>query len=110
MEILDLLDKFKVAQVNIFGHEKLVTPEGKNTAEDEWARQIKIAYTPSIVFFDDHGKEVFRIEAYMKRFHIAAALDYVASKAYLRQPSFQRFVEERADKIREKGGAIELWK
>ena len=110
VEILDLLDKFKVAQVNIFGHDKLVKPDGKTTTEDEWARQLKVAYTPSIVFFDEHGKEVFRIDAYMKRFHIAAALDYVASKGYLRQPSFQRFVEERADKIRQNGGAIELWK
>ena len=68
-----------------------------------------MAYAPTIVFFDTAGIEVFRIDAYLRPFHLASALDYVASQAYLTQPSFQRFIQARADRIRKAGGTIELW-
>ncbi len=41
--------------------------------------ELGIQYTPSLVFFDNVGREVFRTEAYLKGFHIQGALDYVAS-------------------------------
>ena len=40
------------------------------------------------------------VEAYLKAFHLASSLDYVASGAYRKQPSFQRFIQARAEKIR----------
>ena len=75
-----------------------------------WARDLKIGYAPTIVLFDATGKEVFRLEAYVKTFHLASALDYVASGAYRTQPSFQRYAQARAERIREEGGRVELWK
>jgi thioredoxin-related protein len=45
------------------------------------------------VFFDAGGNEVFRPEGYLRPFHLAAALDYVAAGAYVREPSFQRFIQ-----------------
>lgn len=97
------------ARVELFGDEKLVTPEGRVLAAREWGRQLGVAYTPSIVFFDKAGKEVFRVDAYLRPFHLASSLDYVASKAYLQQPSFQRYLQARAARIREAGGTVELW-
>jgi len=37
-------------------------------------------------------------------------LDYVASKAYLKQPNFQRFLQARADALEAKGIHIDLMK
>jgi hypothetical protein len=37
-------------------------------------------------------------------------MDYVASGAYQREPSFQRFIQARAERLRETGGVVELWK
>jgi thioredoxin-related protein len=102
-ETRKLIEKFEVVRLNLFGKQPVLTP-------DEWARALKLAYTPSIVFFDEHGKEVFRVEAYLKAFHLQSSLDYVASRAYLTQPSFQRFVKARGDALREKGVEIDLWK
>ncbi len=65
---------------------------------------------PSLVLFDKGGKEVFRTEAYLRPFHLAGALDYVASGAYLREPSFQRFLQERAERMRIQGVDVDLWK
>ena len=51
---------------------------------------------------DEHhafGTEVFRVEAYVRPFHFASALDYVASGAYRKEPSFQRYLQARAASI-----------
>lgn len=79
------------------------------TLDDGRARSLHIAYTPTLVFFDG-GREVFRVEAYLRPFHLASALDYVASGAYRDEPSFQRFIQARAERLRERGVAVELWK
>jgi hypothetical protein len=39
------------------------------------------------------------VEAYFRKNHIQAALDYIARRAYLDEPSFQRFVELRSAEI-----------
>jgi thioredoxin-related protein len=106
---LALLAKFDVARLELFGGQAVVTPGGKRLTEEQWAQELKVAYTPTMVFFDARGREVFRIDAYLKPFHLASSLDYVASGAYRTQPSFQRFIQARAEKIRAQGGAVEIW-
>ena len=109
-EVAALLKRFRAARVDIAANEVLKTPNGKSLAMREWARQLKIAYTPSFVFFDASGREVFRVEGYLRPFHLASSLDYVASGAYRKQPEFQRFIEARAAARRAKGEKIELLK
>lgn len=108
-DLLALIDKFDLAQLDVTGKRAVVTPDGRRLAERQWAQQLRVAYTPTIVFFDPHGTEVFRIEAYLKPFHLASGFDYVASGAYRTQPSFQRFIQARAEKMRRGGERIELW-
>jgi thioredoxin-related protein len=67
-------------------------------------------FQPSLVLFEKDGQEVFRTEAYLRPFHLAGALDYVASGAYRREPSFQRFLQERAERMRNQGVDVDLWK
>jgi thioredoxin-related protein len=75
-----------------------------------WASQLKLTYVPSMVFFDDRGQEVFRIEAYMRPFHLAGSLEYVSSGAYREEPSFQRFLQSEAERQRARGEPVDLWK
>lgn len=104
-----LLRKFEVARLELFGRTPVVTPSGKRSTEQAWARELEVAYTPSVVFFDSRGKEVFRLDAYLRPFHLASSFEYVASGAYRTEPSFQRYLQARAAKIREAGGKVELW-
>jgi thioredoxin-related protein len=69
---------------------------------------VKASYVPALVFFAG-DTEVFRTEAYLRPFHLAAALDYVASGSYAREPSFQRFVQARAERMRSLGERVDLW-
>ena len=104
-----LIGKFDVARLELFGSERLVTPQGKTLTAEQWGREMKIAYTPTLVFFDGKGVETFRVEAYLRPFHLASSLDYVASGAYRNEPSFQRYIQVRAERIRAGGGRVDLW-
>jgi len=104
-----LLSRFEFVRLSLFGKQRIVTTDGKNISEAAWGKALKVAYTPTIVFFDEQGKEVFRVEAYLKPFHLSSSLEYVASGAYRSEPQFQKFVRARAEKMREHGAAVEIW-
>jgi len=88
----------------------VTTPEGDRLPAEDWARSLGLSYTPSVVFFGTDGREAFRIEAYLRPFHLWGSLEYVASGAYLREPNFQRFLQARADELRGRGEAVDLWR
>jgi thioredoxin-related protein len=103
------LARFDVARFALGARTDVTTPDGAKVKVDAWARDLKINYSPAIVFFDAGGWEVFRIDAYLRPFHLASALDYVASGAYRNEPSFQRFIQARAERLRGEGQRVDLW-
>ena len=106
---LTLLKKLDVVLLDMWSTTPVVTPDGKNRTASAWARELGLVYAPGAVLFGPDGKEIIRIEGMLKAFHVQSVLDYAASGAYLRQPEFQRYVEERAAALREKGVVVELW-
>lgn len=108
-EVRALIKRFAVAQADLAGSAPLTDPAGRKTTEAAWAKSLRVTYAPSLIFFDASGKEVFRAEGYMRSFHLASVLDYVASGGYRQEPSFQRFVQRRADARRARGETVDLW-
>jgi thioredoxin-related protein len=102
------LQRFDVVRLGLAERTELVTPQGAKTTAEAWARALKVSYTPTVILFDG-GREVFRIEAYVRPFHLAGGLDYVASGGYRKEPSFQRYLQTQAEKLRERGEPVELW-
>jgi thioredoxin-related protein len=107
---LAVLARFDVARFSLSGRESLTTPDGRSTTAQAWGRELKISYTPSVVFFDDAGREVFRLEAYLRPFHFSSSFEYVASGAYRKEPEFQRFLQNKAEHMKQGGEKLELWK
>lgn len=107
-EVAALLRRFQVARIDMASAAKVQTPAGVDLRARDWARRLGIFYTPTLVFFAADGREVFRVDGYLRPFHLASALDYVASGAYLTQPEFQRFVEARAAARRAQGERVDL--
>ena len=64
---------------------------------------MNITYAPSLIFFDEQGREIIRVDSQLRSFHTEAVLEYVADAVYLREPNFQRYIEERGDRIRAQG-------
>lgn len=102
------LTAFDAAIVDTGSQEPIQTPDGRDLPARDWAAELRIQYTPSLVFFDAGGQEVFRTEGWLKPFHIHGALDYVATGAYLHQPSFQRYLSARRAALAERGVRVEL--
>ena len=106
-DVLAQIGRFDVVRLSLGGRAELTTPDGRTTTPKAWARALGVSYTPTIVLFDG-AAEVLRIEAYVRPFHFASAFDYVASGAYLREPSFQRYIQTRADAMRARGERVDI--
>lgn len=93
---------------------QVTRPDGKKQSGKEWLNQLGLIHSPSMVFFDEKGKEILRIDTdiliseYGKVVsvhdenildNIRARLQFVLEKGYITLPQFQRW---RAQKAREK--------
>jgi thioredoxin-related protein len=96
-------------QLNVGLSQQITIPAGKQTSVKQWATELGIDYTPSVVFFDTAGQEVMRISAFLKTFHFQSVYAYVLEKAYLEEPEFQRYISARAEYIREAGFDTDIW-
>lgn len=108
-DTLDQLARYNVIQLDRWSNTPLTGFDGKQTTAKKLADQLGIAYIPSAVMYVD-GKEVIRIEAFLKAFHVQSVLDYAASGAFKTEPSLQRFIEARAEHVRAQGKTVDLWK
>jgi thioredoxin-related protein len=97
------LTNLDAAVVDAFSPETIQTPDGRELPARDWAAELGINYTPSLVFFDEDGKEVFRTDGYLRGFHVHGVLDYVATGAYRHQPNFQRWLQHRTDALHARG-------
>jgi thioredoxin-related protein len=104
-----LIRRFSVARLDVESNQALVAPDGTRTTAAQWADALGIAYTPTLTFFDGGAKEVFRVEGYVKPFHFASGLEYVASGAFHNQPDFQKFLEARAQRLRARGETVKIF-
>ena len=103
-----LLERMNVAVIDLWSDQKIVTPDGSEQKIVDWARKLDIRYAPSLVYFNGRGEEVFRSDAYLKAFHVQSVMDYVTTAAYKQQPNFQRYIDTRADHLREQGIEVNL--
>ena len=107
-ESVALLSAFNLVVLDMWSNETITTPAGKKIKIRDWANKLNVNYAPSLLFFNNEGEEVFRSDAYLKAFHTQTAMDYVSSGAYKTQSNFQRFVDKRADHLREQGIEVNL--
>ena len=97
-------------QLNRWTDSPLTLNDGAETTARQWATQLGIAYAPSMAIFDPKGSLILKVNAMFRTFHIRGALHYAASKAYLSEPSFQRFLNQYAEDIRHQGEDVDIWK
>jgi len=105
---IELLSGFNVVVLDMWSDQLIITPSAEKIKISDWAKKLDVKYAPSLLFFDNKGVEVFRTDAYLKAFHTQSAMDYVLSGAYKKQSNFQRYIDERADHLREQGVEIDL--
>ena len=101
-----LMQGFQTYRFDVSNSEKIdIGTAGQKTAA-AYAEELGLTYFPSIVLLDAEGAEQLRIDGYVQSFHFNTALEYVSEKAYQRVPEFQRYINERADRLREEGQEV----
>lgn len=88
-EIETELLKLEAIQLDIHSKQPLLTPNGKKISANKWAEQLDINYSPTIIFFDEKGKEIIRIESVVWFYRLRNVLKYVLTDAYKKYPTFQ---------------------
>ena len=88
-EISDLFKQFENVQLDIYADTPVITPEGEMTSSRKWARKLGLFYTPSIIFFDVHGKEIIRVDSVVQFYRLRNILRYVAGGGYQYQSNYQ---------------------
>lgn len=109
-ELRSIIERFDNVQLDMWSKTELITPSGKKTSARQWAKDLDIKYAPSIVVFNEKGEEIIRSEAFFKVFHTQGIFNYVLSGEYKKEPSFQRYLTNYAEHIREKGKDVNIWR
>jgi thioredoxin-related protein len=109
-EVRAQLARFDIARFALDDGTELTRPDGSRSSARAWAKDLRIAYTPTVVFFDAGNREVFRFEGYLRPFHLTSAFEYVGQGAYRTQPEFQRFLQDKAERARARGQTVDLWR
>ena len=80
---VDEIFKMDSVQLNIWSDTAVIAPDGKQTTAREWAQDLNLFYTPTIIFFDYDGQEIIRIDSVVQYYRLLSVLQYINQKAYL---------------------------
>lgn len=76
---------FDVIAINIRGDREVALTEDQSLLEKELAKELKIQYTPTILFLDAANKPIQRLNGYRSPEQFEPILKFVAHKAYQSQ-------------------------
>ena len=71
---------FDALAFDIWGNREVTDFSGNRMPEKELAAKLKVRFTPTILFFNEKGETVLRINGYYPPHQFMAALQYVAEK------------------------------
>jgi thioredoxin-related protein len=84
-------EQFDNVQIDMWSDTPIITPSGEKTTARKWAAELGLFYSPSIIFFDEKGGEILRVDSVVRFFRLRNVLNYITSRAYLTEPSYQRW-------------------
>ncbi|MDH3948250.1 MAG: thioredoxin fold domain-containing protein [Gammaproteobacteria bacterium] len=87
--INQLLQQLDVVQLDMRGDTPVLTPGGQKITARQWAEQLQLDYAPTLILFDERGKEIIRIDSVVWFYRLQNVLKYVNNKGYRQFPTFQ---------------------
>jgi thioredoxin-related protein len=104
--IVDTLKtKFDVIAINMWGDREVTGLDGKTHTEKNFAAALKVQFTPTLMFFDEGGNTILRLNGYVPPARMQAALDWVSGKHEKKQ-EFRDFVAAREVPAKGSGALI----
>jgi len=99
-EVTEKLSKIDVVQLNSMSETSIITPDGKHTTSKKWAEDLNLTFAPSLVFFDETGKEILRVESVIRFYRLNNVLHYVINKEYKNYPTLQTWLQDKRKRLK----------
>ena len=77
---------FVAIALNLWGDREVTWTDGRTMGEKELARVLKVQFTPTLLFLDERGAVVVRLNGYYAPHRFEPVLDYVAGKMEKKLP------------------------
>jgi thioredoxin-related protein len=101
--VAKLRRNFDLIEINILGSREVGWVDGVTRTEKDFARFLKISYTPTLLVIDERGGILLRISGYYPPAPFNATLDYVVDGVFHREPDLQRYLKNRGVPLPERG-------
>ncbi len=86
-----LRTRFDVIALNMWGDRPVTGLDGKSYTEKSFAAALRVQFTPTLLFFDEAGEVILRLNGYVPPARFKAALDWVAGRME-REIAFRDYV------------------
>ena len=94
-DIFDSLQKhFDVVQINMWGDREVTNVDGRKYTEKDFAVALKVQFTPTMMFFDEDGRTILRLNGYLPPERFKGALDWVSGREE-KKTSYRDFIAAR---------------
>ena len=91
-DIEDLMrSQFKVVAINLVGDREVSNIDGKRYTEKTFSEALKVQFTPTLMFFNEKGETILRLNGYWPPDKLKIALTYLVEKNT--QLSFRDYAE-----------------
>jgi len=67
---------YDVVAINMWGDREVTGFDGEETSEKEFAKSLRVMFTPTLLFLNEQGKVTLRVNGYYAPHKFNAALDY----------------------------------
>jgi thioredoxin-related protein len=95
--MIELIDQFDVVQLDVTTETPVMTPGGDHLTASQWANKLGIFYTPALIFFDQAGKEIIRLDSVAGQHRMKGVMRYVLTGAYKKYPTYLEYRFGRMD-------------
>ena len=109
---------FLVEQLDMRGSREVTDMDGEAMEEREVVRKWGVTFTPTLIFIPKEAaggegtareRAVMVMPGYFKPFHFDTMMHFIAEDAYKDGGDFQRYLDERARKLRADGKDVDIW-
>jgi len=90
-EIVTRFEQMENVQLPFWSNTPVITPSGERLTAKQWAEKLGLFYTPTLIFFDENGREIMRVDSVVQFYRLRNVLDYILSGGYREYPTFQRW-------------------
>lgn len=98
-----LLERFDTLQIDATDNKTAVlTPAGSRITPKIWHYRLGLNYSPAMIFFDEKGNEITRLDSEVKRWRMEGTLQLILEGSYKKDTQMQRWRRDKAVMFYEK--------